>query len=102
MNWNQRFSHVPWISTHDDLEEGRRFAWEVEYQRDRDRATCVCIADPFLNVHQSYLVIHAVRGNGNDGGTITLAISETPLYDVYAQETFKLNHRAQGDGDHGP
>lgn len=33
---------------------------------------------------------HAVRGNGNDGGTITLAISCTPRYDLYALDRFAL------------
>ena len=31
-----------------------------------------------------------MRGNGNDGGTITLAISCTPRYDLYALDRFAL------------
>lgn len=80
--------------------EGRRFLWEIEYHRNEDKAFCVAVSDPFQHVSEYYLVIHATRGNGNDGGVIKLALSETPRYDVYAKESFYLN-RSQGDGDDG-
>ena len=82
-----------------DSGPGRNFAWEIEYERNEDKATCWIVAAPFQAADE-YLVIHATRGNGNDGGVITIALSKTPLYDVYAAETFRLMHRnsPQGDG----
>lgn len=93
----QRFSLVPWLVDKFDLEEGRRFLWEIEYRRDEDKATCMAVADPFHCISESYLVIHAIRGNGNDGGTISVALSPTPQYDVYAKEMFKLCQRKPDD-----
>jgi hypothetical protein len=98
----QRFSKVPWLVTALDLEEGRRFMWEIEYRRDEDKATCMAVFDPFQNVTEGYLVIHAIRGNGNDGGQIGIALSETPQYDVYAKEMFRICQRNPNrDGDEG-
>ena len=96
----QRFSTVPWLVNALDLEEGRRFLWEIDYRRDEDKAICLEVADPFQHTPHSYLVLHAIRGNGNDGGEIKLAISASPQYDVYARDVFVLNRR-QGDGDDG-
>ena len=100
MNLEPRHSLVPWLQTGMDLEEGRRFMWEVEYHRDEEKAICLEIDAPFREVTQAYLVIHAIRGNGNDGGTITLALSPVPRYDVYAQETFALNLISNPRRDH--
>lgn len=72
----QRFSRVPWLWK-TDLEEGRdplwgphgtnhdvRSAWRVDlYERDL-----------FPGIDQMALLVHAIRGNGNDGGVITLCI----------------------------
>jgi hypothetical protein len=93
----QRYSTVPWIVNGLDLEEGRRFMWEIEYRRDEDKASCMAVADPFQHVTEMYLVIHAVRGNGNDGGHIGLAISERAQYDVYAKEMFRICQRKPED-----
>lgn len=106
MDFAPRFSLVPWISTKLDLEEGRRFCWEIEHRRDVEKAICLAVADPFQKVTEAYLVIHAVKGDGNDGGDITVALSRTPQYDVFARDIFRLNQqsnprRAQGDGDDG-
>jgi len=84
-----RFSRVPWLSD-SDLEEGRRCLWEVEYQHDVEVASCWSVATLERGSSAAYLIVHATRGNGNDGGIVTLAISETPRFDVYAQETFAI------------
>ena len=96
-----RYSCVPWLRNDLDLEEGRKFLWEIDYLRDEDKALCMAVADPFQNMPSAYLVVHATRGNGNDGGQIKVALSDSPRYDVYAKDVFVLNRRAQGDGDDG-
>ncbi len=93
----QRYSTVPWLVDGLDLEEGRKFLWEIDYRRDEDRATCLAVLDPFQKVSEAYLVIHAIRGNGNDGGTITMALSMTPQYDVYAKEMFRICQKPTRD-----
>ena len=68
-------------------DEGKQAVWEVDHRPDQERVSCWQI--PFFEERKStcgYLVMKAVRGNGNDGGEITLAISDTPRYDVYAQD----------------
>jgi hypothetical protein len=98
----QRYSTVPWLVNTLDLEEGRKFLWEIDYRRDEDRATCMAVLAPFQTVSEAYLVIHAIRGNGNDGGRITMALSDTPQFDVYAKEMFKICQRNPNrDGDAG-
>lgn len=86
----QRFSQVPWL-WFSDLEEGRRALWELDYARERDVASCWAVTVyTSRDVADQYLVVHASRGNGNDGGTITLAIHDSPHFDVYAKEVFAL------------
>lgn len=96
MTFDRRYSTVPWLSN-SDLEEGRRCCWEIEYRRNEDRASCWMIDDPFHKEPRMFMVIHAVRGNGNDGGKITVALSATPRYDVYAQQSFALAHIHQSN-----
>lgn len=84
-----RWSAVPWLSD-SDLDEGERAIWDVELQQGVDKRSCWQV--PLYEPHKStcgYLVMHAVKGNGNDGGDISLAISDTPRYDVYAKESFE-------------
>jgi hypothetical protein len=94
----QRYSSVPWLVNSLDLEEGRKFLWEIDYRRDEDRAICLAVLSPFQTVSEAYLVIHAVRGNGNDGGTIWMALSDTPRYDVYAKEMFRICQKPPDEG----
>lgn len=79
-----------WAYPH-QWDEGRRAIWEIEHPADVQKASCWQIqlyeaTDPACD----YLVLKAVRGNGNDGGDITLAISHTPRYDVYAQDVLQM------------
>lgn len=69
----QRYSCVPWLSTTDDLRQGQMRAWEAE-DHDDERRQGWLIADP-LSGGDEVLVTHAIRGNGNDGGHITLALN---------------------------
>lgn len=85
---------VPWLWA-SDTDEGPRAAWDVEYARDEDRASCWQI--PLYEQQKStcgYLMVHATRGNGNDGGTITLSISWAPRYDVYARDVLHMNSQS--------
>lgn len=83
-----RHSLVPWLSE-SDLTTGPKSAWAVEYVANQEYASCWQV--PIYAREESscaYLLVHAVRGNGNDGGHITLSISWTPRYDIYAKECF--------------
>lgn len=87
VNLSLRKTLVPWLSN-SDLDEGPRAVWDVEYRANQERASCWQI--PLYEPEKStcgYLVMKAVRGDGNDGGTITLSISATPQYDVYAKDS---------------
>ena len=86
----QRYSRVPWLWPV-DLEEGARATWEVEHRVNKDRVSCwqVPIYEPEKSTC-GYLLLHAVRGRGNDGGEISLAISMTPRYDVYAKDVLAV------------
>ena len=83
-----RWSNVPWLE-HSDLEEGRRCCWEIDLRVDEERVSCwpVTVYEDRA-CRTEYLVMRAVRGNGNDGGAITLSVSETPRYDRFARESF--------------
>lgn len=89
-----RWSKVPWLSTVDDLEEGRRALWELDYQHDRDKASCwpVTVHDAPRDggTQDLYLIVRATRGNGNDGGRIALSLSTTPHFDIYAKTIFAM------------
>lgn len=90
MSLNLRKSLVPWLSDPDDLDEGRRCCWEIEYRLDEDKAMCFPVS---LHDRESYLVLHATKPD-----SLTIALSDSPRYDVYAQDTFRLAHRApKGD-----
>jgi hypothetical protein len=81
-----RHSQVPWLWA-SDLEEGSQAVWEVDHRVNEDRVSCWHV--PLYEPQKStcgYLVLHAIRGNGNDGGEITLSLSHTPRYDVYAKD----------------
>lgn len=93
-----------WQNHRMDCQQGQGFAWQIEYHADADRAMCLPVLEDDVTADLSgYLVIHATRTD-EDGGYIGVAMSKTPQYDVYAKESFYLNHqrnpnRAQGDGD---
>lgn len=100
----QRYSQVSWISQ-SDLDEGRRCAWD--YDKGDEKITCWPVT-LFTNrsSHTHYLLIHATKGNGNDGGDITLACSDVPHFDWYAQFSMGLpvqsggpRHRYRIDAD---
>lgn len=76
-----------------DLDEGPKAVWDAEYARNIERASCWQI--PLYERSGdtcAFLMVHATRGNGNDGGVITLSISGTARYDIYAQESFAIAH----------
>lgn len=85
-----RYSRVSWLWD-SDLEEGRRALWDVDFHRDTDKASCWAVQHYAREgVTTDFLIVHAIRGNGNDGGQITLALSGSPRFDVYAKECFAL------------
>lgn len=77
---------VPWLWP-SDFDAGRRAMWDVDYAQDKEHLSCWPVS--LYGQHGEstcYLLLHATRGNGNDGGTITLAISEQPRFDLYAAD----------------
>jgi len=79
---------VPWLWP-SDFDDGPKAAWDVEYAVDQDKASCWEIQIyASAKSTRAYLMLHAVRGNGNDGGDISLAISDSPRYDIYAKGSF--------------
>lgn len=84
---------VPWL-WQSDLEAGTAAVWEIDYERHRDTASCWAIQTyGQRDVATDFMIVHATRGNGNDGGRITLALSGTARYDVYARECFAMAKR---------
>lgn len=84
---------VPWIWP-SDFDDGPKALWEVEYAVNQDRASCweIPLYEPSKST-RAFLMVHATRGNGNDGGEITLAISGSPRYDIFARESFTIAQR---------
>jgi hypothetical protein len=99
-SFDVRKTLVPWLWD-SDLDEGREACWTVDVRSDEERLSCWAVTR--FDAPDTFLVVRAIRGNGNDGGRIALAISESPRYDVYAKDVFVLNRRAspQADGDSG-
>lgn len=85
-----RHSRVSWLWD-SDLDEGQRACWEIDVQRDHERVSCWSV-QTFAKegTATDFLILRAMRGNGNDGGVIKLALSGTARYDVYAKESFAL------------
>ena len=80
-----------WVDYPHQWEEGPQAVWEVEHQPDQELVSCWQV--PLFEQPTStcgYLVLHAIRGNGNDGGEIKLSISNTPRYDVYAKDVLSV------------
>ena len=87
---DQLLPTVPWLWA-SDCDEGPRAAWELEYVPDHERASCWPI--PIYEkdgATTAFLVLHATRGDGNDGGRITLRISHSARYDLYAREAIAV------------
>lgn len=92
MNLDTRLSLVPWLSN-SDLVMGPDAVWDVLYHSD-EKASCWPVPVYDKDAGGVYhLIVHATKGNGNDGGTITLAISRQPRFDVYAKESFVIAQR---------
>ncbi len=84
----QRYTSVPWL-WNSDLDEGQRALWEYDSTPNIDRTSCWQVKQYEQRSTQSgYLIVRAVRGNGNDGGRIALALSDRPHFDAYAKACF--------------
>ena len=79
-----RYSGVPWLWD-SDLEIGGGPVWQIDNRAFNERASAWKI-----DGRDEFLILHAVRGGGNDGGFISLAIQPTARYDLFAQESFAL------------
>lgn len=87
MDGRRSVTLLHWRDYPHQWEEGKQALWEVERQADHDLMSCWRV--PLFEAQHStcgYLVLHAIRGNGNDGGEITLSLSHTPRYDIYAHD----------------
>lgn len=83
---DQLFPRVAWLWP-SDFDDAGKPVWQVERDRDRELLSCwpVVLYDIGGSTTE-YLMLHAIRGNGNDGGEILLSISHQPRFDYYAQE----------------
>lgn len=70
-----RRSLVPWISTSEDLDEGRRFCWSIDYSPS-DMALCLPISHTEPTEQDRYLILHATLPDA-----LSCALSSTPRYD---------------------
>ena len=89
MTWTRTdrlFPIVAWLWP-SDFESAGTPAWQLERGSGREVVSCwpVRLYDMGGST-TAYLILHATRGNGNDGGAIMLAISPVPHYSVYAKE----------------
>lgn len=66
-----------------DFAPGVQAAWHVEVDGWRHLSCWPVPVYERGQAQQVFLVLRAERGNGNDGGLITLAISEVPRHDIY-------------------
>lgn len=79
-----RLSLVPWLWD-SDLKRGVGPMWTLcQPPSSEDEHLSVWAID--LHDHVEYLLVHATRGNGNDGGEITLTPSYGPRYDLVAEQ----------------
>lgn len=74
---NPRWSLVGWLSDLMDLRQKGEPERTVTVNGDKEIVHGLSISTPFGPGTDASLIVHAYRGNGNDGGEILLAISET-------------------------
>ena len=80
---------VPWLWP-SDFWVGPRALWDYERDDQEYRACYPVTLYGHEGVTTAYLQLHAIRGNGNDGGEITLAIADTQHFDEYAKAAMAL------------
>jgi hypothetical protein len=81
MDTPPRFSAVPWLAD-SDLRPMGRAETEVELYGGQEITHGLLIREPFGKETDAMLAVKATRGDGNDGGTITLAITDVIAYAV--------------------
>lgn len=93
---DERYSWVPWLSTHADLRRQGAPETEIDDPQQATHVDGLAVRNPFGTDTDAILTITAQKGNGNDGGTITLAIG-TVIY----RSPVKVEHtpQPQADGD---
>lgn len=90
-----RYSAVPWLWD-SDFREGMPAQWTVDCGRTIHSCWSILLTGEAL-------LIRATRGNGNDGGVITLAISDTLRLDTrdFASLPIHSNPRRAIEGPDG-
>jgi hypothetical protein len=76
-----RYSRVPWLLDSADLRE--MGAPESVVNVGNQIALGLHIPHPFGRESDATLIVRAVRGNGNDGGVISLAIGAAMTFDCW-------------------
>jgi hypothetical protein len=71
-----RYTAVSWLSDRTDLRPMGRSEVELRSWIEDEIATAWYVPRPFGPGSDATLVVHAWKGNGNDGGVIKLSISE--------------------------
>lgn len=99
----RRYTTVPWLSDDGDLQPQGEVATSVELRGGEEVAVGLWIREPFGKGSDTMLTIHALKGDGTDGGTITLAITHEIALQVQpvVERNLQSNPRRQADGDPG-
>lgn len=93
-----RYPAVPWLSQSDFLPAGRA-EWAIETT---DSIALGWVVRHPWNAEDHVMLIRATRGNGNDGGVITLSLRESVEIDTRKAPVRNIQHSRtfnnEGDG----
>jgi hypothetical protein len=81
-SYPRRYSSVPWLTDADLTPQGD-IGSIVELAGGDEIAMGLWVREPFGRGSDVVLTIHATKGNGNDGGEVTLAITNSIQMDVH-------------------
>jgi hypothetical protein len=84
-----RYSAVPWLATSIDLRAYGEPETSVLINGGEEIAHGLHIPSPFGKDTDATLLIRATKGNGNDGGVITLAIGDAIPFEVRVDSHYK-------------
>lgn len=97
---SDRYSSVPWLADVDLRPMGAPET-VVELAGGEETALGLLIREPFGSGTDAILTVHAIRGDGNDGGDITLAITNQLYVEPVVEWRPQSNPIRQADGDPG-
>lgn len=83
------WSAVPWLSTSIDLRPYGQPESTVLINGGAEIAHGLHVPTPFGKDTEATLLVRAIRGNGNDGGEITLSIGAAMPFDVRVESYYQ-------------